>query len=259
MVRRVNRKHITLTLTPHVREGKFELDSLMNFLRLSHSYFTAVVNSSAAVTLSPFDSTWLLAVNKTLEVVVNMSRSFDEQYMQPSYKFQRETHVPSDTLLQFGLGPPSRACGLVRSPFRASDDATNLPMNIPENALAVVSLKGIADMCAHGSKLVVACDEIGDVASSLASAIDAAIFAHGVSTNSRFPGVLAFEVDCFGNQVIFARCALSSITNCHTSNVHYAALLRRCQFTLSLVTALHRLDRPAEPIVSRHSQFCSRR
>ena len=66
----------------HVREGKFELDSLMNFLRLSRSYFTAVVNSSAAVTLSPFDSTWLLAVNKTLEVVVNMSRSFDEQYMQ---------------------------------------------------------------------------------------------------------------------------------------------------------------------------------
>jgi meiotically up-regulated gene 157 (Mug157) protein len=208
MVRRVNRKHIAFTFTPHVREGKFELDSLMNFLRLSHSYFTAVVNSSAAVTLSPFDSTWLLAVNKTLEVVVNMSRSFDEQYMQPSYKFQRETHVPSDTLLQFGLGPPSRACGLVRSPFRASDDATNLPMNIPENALAVVSLRGIADMCAHGSKLVVACDDIGDVASSLASAIDAAIFAHGVSTNSRFPGVLAFEVDCFGNQVIFARRAL---------------------------------------------------
>ncbi len=26
----------------HVREGKFELDSLMNFLRLSRSYFTAV-------------------------------------------------------------------------------------------------------------------------------------------------------------------------------------------------------------------------
>lgn len=145
--------------------------------------------------------TWLLAVNKTLEVVVNMTRSFDEQYNQPSYKFQRKTFVPSDTLLQFGLGAPSRSCGLVRSPFRASDDATTLPMNIPENALAVVSLRGIAEMCSHDSKLVVSCGDVGNVASSLASAIDAAILTHGVSTNSLFPGVLAYEVDCFGNQV----------------------------------------------------------
>lgn len=173
----------------------------MNFLRLSHTYFSAVANSSAASVQSPFDSTWLLAVNKTLEVVINMSQSFDEQYARPSYKFQRSTFVPSDTLLQFGLGPPSRACGLVRSPFRASDDATSLPMNIPENALAVVSLRGIAEMCSYGSKLVPACDNVGNVASSLASDIDAAIFAHGVSTNSRFPGVLAYEVDCYGNQV----------------------------------------------------------
>jgi meiotically up-regulated gene 157 (Mug157) protein len=188
----------TLTLD---REGKFELDSLMNFMRLSYTYFSSVVNSSAAVAHSPFDSTWLMAVNKTLEVVVNMSRSFDEQYNQPSYKFQRNTYVPSDTLLQFGLGPPSKACGLVRSPFRASDDATNLPMNIPENALAVVALKGFADMCSYGSKLLVSCGGLGDIASALASEINSAIFVHGVSTNSRFPGVLAYEVDCFGNQV----------------------------------------------------------
>ncbi len=192
------------------REGKFELDSLMNFLRLSHMYFSAVVNSSLALNQSPFDMTWLLAVNKTLEVVVNMTRSFDEQYNQPSYKFQRKTFVPSDTLLQFGLGAPSRSCGLVRSPFRASDDATTLPMNIPENALAVVSLRGIAEMCFYDSKLVVSCGSVGDVASSLASAIDAAILTHGVSTNSLFPGVLAYEVDCFGNQVTCLCCALMS-------------------------------------------------
>jgi meiotically up-regulated gene 157 (Mug157) protein len=173
----------------------------MNFLRLSHSYFSAVVNGTVDISQSPFDNTWLLAVNKTLEVIVNMSRSFDEEYTQPSYKFQRKTYVPSDSLLQFGLGPPSRACGLVRSPFRASDDATNLPMNIPENALAVVALRGVAEMCLYGSKLVISCDALGDVASSLASTIDAAILSHGVSTNARFPGVLAFEVDCFGNQV----------------------------------------------------------
>jgi meiotically up-regulated gene 157 (Mug157) protein len=173
----------------------------MNFLRLSHLYYSTVVNSSVDILHSPFDQTWLLAVNKTVEVVVNMSRSFDEEYIQPSYKFQRKTYVPSDTLLQFGLGPPSKACGLVRSPFRASDDATNLPMNIPENALAVVALRGVAEMCSYGSKLVISCDELGDTASTLAAAIDAAILSYGVSTNARFPGVLAYEVDCFGNQV----------------------------------------------------------
>jgi meiotically up-regulated gene 157 (Mug157) protein len=173
----------------------------MNFLRLSHLYFANVVNRSAHFSHSPFDLTWLLAVNKTLEVVVNMSRSFDEEYILPSYKFQRKTYVPSDTLLQFGLGAPSKACGLVRSPFRASDDATNLPMNIPENALAVVALRGLSEMCSYGSKIVVSCDELGDMASSLATSIDAAILSHGVSTNTRFPGVLAYEVDCFGNQV----------------------------------------------------------
>ena len=186
------------------REGKFELDSLMNFLRLSHSYFTTVVNSSVVFVHSPFDRTWLRAVNKTLEVVANMSRSFDEQHLEPSYKFQRNTYVPSDTLLQFGLGPPSKACGLVRSPFRASDDATNLPLNIPENALAVVALRGVAEMCSFGSKIVIGCDDIGDIAASFASVIDAAIYEHGISTNVRFPGVLAYEVDCFGNQVCTA-------------------------------------------------------
>ena len=208
------------------REGKFELDSLMNFLRLSHTYFTIVVNSSDPSTYvqSPFDRTWLQAVNKTLEVVANMSRSLDEQHLEPSYKFQRSTYVPSDTLLQFGLGPPSKACGLVRSPFRASDDATNLPLNIPENALAVVALRGIAEMCSYGSKIVITCDDVGDIAASFASVIDAAIYAHGISTNSRFPGVLAYEVDCFGNQVCL-HCTCACIHAYRTVQLH---LLSAC-------------------------------
>jgi meiotically up-regulated gene 157 (Mug157) protein len=174
----------------------------MNFLILSHKYFSAVVNSSVYTTVqSPFDSVWLMAVNTTFEVIVNMSRSFDDQFVQPSYTFERKSYVPSDTLSQFGLGTPSRFCGLVRSPFRASDDATTLPMNIPENALAVVALRGIAEMCSSGSKIVINCCGLGHSASTLASIIDAAILTHGLSTNSRFPGVLAYEVDCYGNQV----------------------------------------------------------
>jgi meiotically up-regulated gene 157 (Mug157) protein len=110
----------------------------MNFLRLSHSYYSTVVNSSVDIVDSPFDGTWLLAVNKTLEVVVNMSRSFDADYNQPSYKFQRKTYVPSDTLSQFGLGPPSKACGLVRSPFRAPPPPT-LSYSLPR-ALLLFSL-----------------------------------------------------------------------------------------------------------------------
>ena len=54
--------------------------------------------------------------------------------------------MPTDTLILKGLGPPGGRCGLSRSPFRPSDDATLLPFLVPANAMAAVELKELAKM-----------------------------------------------------------------------------------------------------------------
>ena len=41
--------------------------------------------------------------------------------------YQRDTYVATDTTELYGFGPPARACGLIKSVFRPSDDASKLP------------------------------------------------------------------------------------------------------------------------------------
>lgn len=43
------------------------------------------------------------------------------------YRFQRFTDRPTETLGENGIGGITRSCGLVRSAFRPSDDATTFP------------------------------------------------------------------------------------------------------------------------------------
>lgn len=43
------------------------------------------------------------------------------------YRFRRYTDRPTETLGESGLGGIAKECGLVKSAFRPSDDATTLP------------------------------------------------------------------------------------------------------------------------------------
>lgn len=43
------------------------------------------------------------------------------------YRFRRYTDRPTETLMENGIGGITRKCGLIRSAFRPSDDATTLP------------------------------------------------------------------------------------------------------------------------------------
>jgi uncharacterized protein len=126
----------TPPMTASVFEGKYEIDSLGAFLKLSYWYWSYMGDS----VLSIYESeTWQSAVEALLNTLAVMQKDDGMQSSEP-YKFQRGTSEALDTLIMQGRGPPSRPCGLSRSLFRPSDDAVTMSYNIPGNAMACVEL-----------------------------------------------------------------------------------------------------------------------
>lgn len=61
---------------------------------------------------------------------------------------------------------------MVKSAFRPSDDATKLPFNIPQNALACTALRGVAAVLARLGPGAVEAAKLGVEAVKLAGEID---------------------------------------------------------------------------------------
>jgi len=131
-------------MTRAVFEGKYEIDSLCAFLKLSHwyNYYGQLSASEYAVV---YDETWYSAVNKLLDTVSIMMATNGLSEEQP-YLFQRMTTVATDTLYNNGKGPPAKIVGMSRQLFRPSDDAVTLPFNIPGNAMACTELTHLLDL-----------------------------------------------------------------------------------------------------------------
>ena len=131
-------------MTRAVFEGKYEIDSLNAFLKLSYWHW----HYSGDVVLNTFQqSFWLQAVDKALTTIADMQAD-DGTLPSPHYLFQRTTTESLDTLMMGGRGPPGTATGLSRSLFRPSDDAVTLPYNIPGNAMACVELNHLIEILA---------------------------------------------------------------------------------------------------------------
>jgi len=129
-------------MQPSIFEGKYELDSLMSFLKLSYWHY----RYSTEKALKRFaNDIWLTAVNKVLETVSVMQKDGGQQ-IDPAYKFQRLATNALDTLVMAGLGPPTKPFGLSRQLFRPSDDAVTLGYNIPGNIMACVEIKHLSEM-----------------------------------------------------------------------------------------------------------------
>ena len=212
----------TPPMTWPVFEGKYELDSLAAFLKLSRSVYAV-----APEMLSDDDNlaTWLAAVDAVVSTITEQQKSTDEDSDlldsgHPAFLFKRSTTQASDTLIQDGRGSPNSKTGMSRCSFRPSDDAVVLPFLVPANAMAVVELRKVAEVVGdveknraggnnggaksfgkakrNGSRLV----ELEATLRRLANEIDAGIQNFGRGVNSVTGDVTYFyEVDGFGNML----------------------------------------------------------
>ena len=84
-------------MTNAVYEGKYEMDSLAAFLKLSRSYWRHSNNSAI------FDGRWQRAVKKVISTIRVMQAGIEEYASNPPYKFQRESRLFSSGLEFFRL------------------------------------------------------------------------------------------------------------------------------------------------------------
>ncbi|KAK4706191.1 uncharacterized protein P7C70_g16, partial [Phenoliferia sp. Uapishka_3] len=137
------------------------------------------------------------------------------RYTKPSsiYRYQRDTNTASETRSLGGLGEPARRCGLIKSAFRPSDDATVFQFSIPSNAFASVSFLRLSDILAsHTSTTTTSKEEESLALTStslrkLGDEVQEAVWQHGVVEVPSAAGpskerVFAYEVDGFGSFAI---------------------------------------------------------
>ncbi len=151
-------------------EGKYEIDSLGAFLKISYWYYRTMGAGALEKVMTP---DWLAAVAKTVATIETMQKDTGMSANSP-YLFQRVTSQASDTLIMSGRGPAAKPFGLTRSLFRPSDDAVLLPYNIPGNAMACAELKHLEAMLADAKDVDVSKlkAQVSSVRESLCSALD---------------------------------------------------------------------------------------
>lgn len=96
-----------------------------------------------------------------------------------------------------GFGYPGKQNGLVRNVFRPSDDEAVFPYLIPSNAMAVVTLKAVANILEKAGQ-----SGLKDNVIKLATEIDGGIKKFGIVDHPEFGRVFAYEVDGFGSHYI---------------------------------------------------------
>ena len=176
-------------MKPGLHERKYEIDSLCYPIRLAHGYWKASGDTTV------FSGEW----ENTLRIVL---RTFREQQrkggQETSYRFQRLTKTPVDTLGNGGRGSPVRPVGLIASAFRPSDDATILPFLVPSNFFAVDVLRKSSEILkatGGSAALVKECD-------ALADEVHDALMKHAVVDTEKWGRVYAFEVDGYGGRIL---------------------------------------------------------
>jgi meiotically up-regulated gene 157 (Mug157) protein len=179
-------------MTPGLYEGKFEVDSLCCVLHLTNYLYEHTGDTSL------FTADWKNAIRVIYDIFrYQQAATVDMGLQDPLYySFARKTTVPTDTL-QHQVGSPAVRTGLIKSPFRPSDDATTLPFFIPANAFAVVELRKTATILAAVLNDTTTSQQF----SSLADEIDAAIKQYGIITDpsNSSQQIYAFEVDGCGS------------------------------------------------------------
>ena len=124
-----------------VLQSKYELDSLGHFLQLTNDY----IEASGDIVRVVRSKDWQRALSRVYKVLKDQSqgtwpasrfpyKSWKKTRGEPEpvsleqgYRFRRQTDRPTETLGEYGVGGIARKCGLIKSAFRPSDDATTFP------------------------------------------------------------------------------------------------------------------------------------
>lgn len=175
----------------------FELDSFAAFLQISHDYYNATGDVDF---FGKFQ--WIPAVQSILGVARDMmlpTYAPDGAALESSYTFQSQTNTATGTLGNFGLGNPVNYTGLIRSPFRPSDDASIFQFLIPANMMFARYLEaGAKIMAGLANAPPGLAQEMDGMAASLRDAVDR--YAIVPSPDGSGGQIYAFEVDGYGGR-----------------------------------------------------------
>lgn len=173
----------------------FELDDFGGFLQLSHDYYTATGDVEF---FGKFQ--WISAVQSILAASEEMRKPTygpDGVWIRPAYTFQSQTMSGSGTLGNNGIGSPVNETGMVRSPFRPSDDAAAFDFSIPANMMLARYLESTSKIM---ERLPNAPKELTRQMRDMASGIKDAISHWGIVKAPNGKQIFAYEVDGFGGQ-----------------------------------------------------------
>ena len=160
-------------MKPGLHERKYEIDSLCYPVRLAHGYWKATGDASI------FDGEWEKTVRTILATFREQQRKNGPK---TSYRFQRGTKTPVDTLGNGGYGHPVKPVGLIASAFRPSDDATIFPFLVPSNFFAVDILRKATEiLSATGGDA-----ELAKECAALADEVSVALATHAVVETKRW-------------------------------------------------------------------------
>ncbi|OHS99175.1 hypothetical protein TRFO_34414 [Tritrichomonas foetus] len=185
-------------MKPFIHERKFEVDSLCYPIRLSSEFYNITNDDSI------FNDDYVKSVQlilKTFKEQQNMNYSKNNTNNdQKTYCFRRKTDRQFDTVCNDGLGAPMRPCGLIRSYFRPSDDATVFPFLIPSNFMAVKILRQLSNLFRNVEKIKN--EEIASDCENLANQVNEALMKHAIYEHPKYGKIYAYEVDGFGNKLL---------------------------------------------------------
>ncbi|KAI1108175.1 glycoside hydrolase family 125 protein [Nemania sp. NC0429] len=173
----------------------FELDDFGAFLQLSHDYYTSTGDVDF---FGRFQ--WIPAVQSILaasEALRKPTYGPDGEWVPPAYTFQSQTMTAFGTLGNNGMGYPVNDTGMVRSPFRPSDDAAIYDFQIPANMMLSRYLEATAaimEQLPNAPKGLAA--DMRDMAAGIREGIER----YGVVTAPGGRRIYAYEVDGFGGQ-----------------------------------------------------------
>ncbi|MCJ1715501.1 glycoside hydrolase family 125 protein [Curtobacterium sp. VKM Ac-2922] len=171
---------------PLVWEQKYEVDSLAYPVQFAHRLWRATGRTDL------FDE----RAHRVLRTIVDQLRA-ETDHEHSSYRFVRDSPLPTETLARDGRGTPVAVTGMTWVGFRPSDDACTYGFNVPENLHAAQALLALSDV----ARSVYGDEGLADDADDLRTTILAGVAAHGVVEHDG-ERVYAYEVDGQGGVVL---------------------------------------------------------